>query len=324
MDRCKSQLAMLNKANEACSIELASGEEFNENGSSGLLKDEIIRSVSKFNYHRASIRLDARRASRHSNRRRLPNCQSNRQTGRRTDTLVAGHNKAMCRCYLRIDKRLLFKRKCKKKPPVMGEEEIANQRSARHEMFPNRLADQISLYSNKPHKKNSDSGDLNELTGVRSVYKQSSSARRPAGYLPDGKLDQSLIEKPDKRCLIRKSGQISGELNLDESINKRSPAIQPAFLPAHCKPLSKKPELPVSAMRTHRAKPFAANKQPQFTFRYLLFLAQLLISQPFLFSRALALDICLENCNCIYSKNKFIADCSALALESLPVVSFTF
>lgn len=69
------------------------------------------------------------------------------------------------------------------------------------------------------------------------------------------------------------------------------------------------------------------NQNNKFTIRCLLmFLIQLLISQLLFVSnnQVSALDTCLEHCTCIYSKNKFIADCSALALDNLPVVSRSF
>lgn len=309
-------------------MELASVEQFYENGSSGLMK-EIIS--GKFNYRRRSSRrfgvCGQRAVDRHLDR--PPNCRSNlrRQTGRRT--LVTGH---MCNCrrYRRTDKRLLFKWKCKKRS-TMGEEEThTNQcpiaRVCAEMQRPNRLAGRLDSRgeqcSNQP-----DNSDLDELTTIRSTDKRntSRSAASAAVYLSDGKLDQTLIEKPDRRSLIRKSSQIADELNLDKSIKKCSPTIASSSFGSNWKTAVNKPigELPSSAMRIKRigAKRFIANKQQPFTVRCLWFLAQLFICHQFLFGRTLAVDICLENCNCIYSKNKFIADCSALALENLPVVS---
>lgn len=311
---------MLNEANEAYSV--ASVEQFNENGSSGLMKEEIIL-LGKFNYRPSSRRFGQRdrRLGRASNCRRSPR----RPTGGRT-LVVDGH---ICnyRRYHRTDKRLLFKWKCKKRS-TMVEEETNQCPCVRGEMWrrPNRLTSPSLLPDGKQRTNQPDNSD--ELTTIRSTDKRDC---RPAGtpaavYLSDGKLDQTLVEKPDERSLIRTSSMIADELNLDKSIKKCSPTIASSSSSSNWEGDADRPtsELP-SSTRANRigAKRFTTYKQQPFTVRCLLFFVRLLICHQSLFGQALATDLCLENCNCIYSKNKFIADCSALALENLPMVSST-
>ena len=296
---------MLNEADEACSVQLAGQEEFNENGSSGLLKDEIILSDYKFNYRSSSWRFAGQRSGGLSNRLNRPS-ESNRQTSRLDKQFIV-------RRYRRTDKRLLFKRKCKKKRPEMDEKTNLNQRRFAAEKLPNGSVAPAYL------------GQSKQTIGS-AADKQPNDFHRQTVYHSDAKLDQNLIEDLDRRSLITKSGWIANELDLDKSIKKCSPTIEPSSLLANYEPLTDRPPTRLSnnsEQRAHRIAGKQAVKKQRFTARRLLFLVQLLIGQQFLLSRALALDICLENCNCIYSKNKFIADCSALALESLPVVSFS-
>lgn len=102
---------------------------------------------------------------------------------------------------------------------------------------------------------------------------------------------------------IKNSIRIKSELNSDKSIKKH---------------LSINQHPPSSnVIRVSNA----ISKQ-QFTVRCLLFyFIQLLIGTLLILNKVLASDTCLDHCNCIYSKNKFQVDCSALALDSLPVVS---
>ena len=114
-----------------------------------------------------------------------------------------------------------------------------------------------------------------------------------------------------KTSLIKNSRLFVNKLNLVsyKSIKKKLPSNQ----------VSNKNK---NSIKNVIQKNKSIKQQQQFTVSSLLFLILILIGQ-FLFNqnKVFALDTCLEHCNCIYSKNKFQADCSALALDTLPIVS---
>lgn len=174
-----------------------------------------------------------------------------------------------------------FKAKCKQKFNVMNKSNL-NQ-------HPTDQADLVEMLTNKPR---------NKLTKSNSAYNYS--FYRPYRSKNQLKFHKNSLNKTDKSSRINTSvkTKVIDLVTLPNRTNESTTRKQERQL------------LQISNVRKHK----------QFTIRCLLpFLMNLLIVLQF-FDKTNA-DTCLEHCTCIYSKNKFIADCSALALDSLPVVS---